>query len=153
MSTHSSRSIECMAHVVINLPQVDGYPPYSEEELHTTELDEGLHRLDITPTFAMGIAVGDVLCTESVDDGTVWATSVAVQGDHWCSRIVPFGDTTMDSIIAVMTDVGGTAHDSGYGLVAVDFDATVDVEAVIHALEQGRAEECWDFGLGVDPRR
>ncbi|MGA4506848.1 DUF4265 domain-containing protein [Propionibacteriaceae bacterium G1746] len=142
-----------MSHIWISLPQdEDGYPPFAEEQLHTTPVGENLHRLEATPAFAVGIAVDDVLRTQTLADGTEWATEVVEQGDHWCSRIVGLNGYEHERIVEIMASMGGTAADTPYGLVTVDFDASVDVKHVLAELEAGRREGDWDFDLGVDPR-
>lgn len=143
-----------MAHVWISLQQdEDGYPPYAEEQLHTTEVGENQHKLESTPAFAPGIAVGDVLGTQTMENGEIWATHVEQTGDHWCSRIVPLNGTPEQRILDVMASMGGTARETPYGLVTVDFDAGADVKHVMAELEAGRADGEWDFDLGVDPRQ
>lgn len=141
-----------MAHVWINLAQdADGYPPVTEEELHTEPVGPNLHRLLATPAFAYGIAVGDVLRSSAVDDGTEWVVAVEEQGDHWCSRIVPFGDVEMQRIVDLMTSMGGTATATTYGLVTADFGPTVDAGHVLAELQAGREDGDWDYDLGVRP--
>lgn len=141
-----------MAHVWINLPQdEDGYPPFTEEQLHTTPVGENLHRLESTPAFAYGIAVGDVLRTKSVEDDSEWVTEVAEQGNHWCSRIVPLNGTETQRIVDLMASMGGTAVGTTYGLVTVDFEAGVDSKHVLAELQAGREAGDWDYDLGVKP--
>ena len=142
-----------MSHVWISLPQdEDGYPPFTEEQLHVHEVAPGEYELDAPPAFAHGIAVGDVLGTQSMDDGTVWVTHVVQTGDHWCSRVVPLNSFSMDRVVEVFASMGVTARATDFGVATLDVGPEVDVAHVMAELEAGRAEGDWDFDLGVDPR-
>lgn len=142
-----------MAHVWISLPQdEDGYPPFEQEQLHTTEVGTDQHRLDATPAFAYGLAVGDILGTQTMPNGEVWTTHVVEQGDHWCSRVVPLNGTEPQDILDVMAHLGGTPQWTDFHLAAVDFDPSVDVDHALAALQGGRESGQWDYDLGVDPR-
>lgn len=139
-----------MAHVWISLAQHED-PPFTEEQLHTHPVGEDRHRLESTPAFAYGIAVGDVVETQDTADGRSWIISVAEQGDHWCTRVVPLNGFDIEKIVDVMASMGGTASQTVFGLVTVDFDAAVDVKHVMAELTAGRDAGNWDFDLGVRP--
>ncbi|GAB3716486.1 DUF4265 domain-containing protein [Mariniluteicoccus flavus] len=142
-----------MTHLWIALEQDDdGYPPFVEEELHATAVGPDLYRIDRAPAFAYGIAVGDVVATTTTEDGRVWATSVAVEGDHWCARVVPLGGVEMGRVVKVFTSMGVNASATDYGVVTLDVPAGVEVEHVLAELRAGRDEGDWDFDVGVEGR-
>lgn len=140
-----------MPHVWISLTQdEDGYPPYTQEQLPTREVGPDLHEVLAVPVFAKGIAVGDVLATQSVGD-EIWATSVSDEGDRWCARVVGLGGFDEDRIVEIFESMGGTASITSYGVVTLDFGPQVDGEHVVNELRAGRDEGDWDFDVGVVP--
>lgn len=141
-----------MPHVWIALEQdAEGWPPVTEEEVRTEEIGENLHRITSTPVFVPGVAVGDVLATETQPDASVWAVAVAEQGNHWCSRVVPLGGFDPERIVEVFDSMGARTTLTRYGIVTLDVGPGIDARHVLDELEAGRAEGDWDFDLGVTP--
>lgn len=140
-----------MAHVWISLPQDDeGYPPFTEEQLHTREVDTDLHEVLSVPVFAKGIAVGDTLATRTVGD-ELWATHVESEGDRWCVRIVPLGGYDEERIVEVFDSMGAAAARTPYGVVTVDVGPEVDAQHLMAELDSGLDEGDWDYDVGVTP--
>ena len=138
------------AHVWIALEQEDGFPPFSEEQLHTRAVGGGLYELLTTPVFARGVAVGDLLAVTDVD-GELWATEVAAEGDHWCGRVVALGGFDEDRIAEILVSMGATVSPTPYGVLTFDASPDVDAEHFIAELDAGVAAGDWDYDLSVAP--
>lgn len=140
-----------MAHVWISLAQdEDGYPPFTEEQLHTREVGTDRHEVLSVPAFAKGIAVGDILATKSVGE-ELWATHVESEGKRWCVRIVALGGFDDERIVEVFDSMGALATKTPYGVVTLDVGPDVDAQHLLAELESGLTEGNWDYDVGVMP--
>ena len=138
-------------HAYVSLEQdEDGYPPFESEELDVELRHDGACTVVGIPVFTNGIAVDDIVSVIQTDeDDRWWVTSVMLASGHGTVRVVPFGETSFDEIVAELEAVGCVAHGTDFGVVAVDVLPDVDGDALTGVLEAGRSAGRWEFDVGV----
>lgn len=138
-------------HAYVSLEQdEDGYPPFDTEELDVELRHDGACTVLGVPVFTNGIAVDDVVSVvQTEDDDRWWVTSVMLASGRGTVRVVPFGVTTFEDVVAELEAIGCAAHGTPHGLVAVDVPADVDPESLEGVLEAGRSSGRWEFDIGV----
>lgn len=141
-----------MVHVYVAVEQDDeGYPPVEAEELDATKVGPTRYRIDGVPVFVRGLARGDIVLVEDGPDDQLWVTEVAESSGSWTVRVLPWDRDALEAVAREFEGLGCHGVVSSYGLVALDVPATVEVKALMAALEAGRAQKRWDFEIGVDP--
>jgi hypothetical protein len=138
-------------HAYVSLEQdEDGYPPFESEQLDVELRHDGACTVVGIPVFTNGIAVDDIVWVIQTDeDDRWWVTSVMLASGHGTVRVVPFGETSFDEIVAELEAIGCVAHGTDFGVVAVDVLPDVDADALDGVLDAGRAAGRWDFDVGV----
>ena len=83
-------------HLLIRLEQDDaGYPPYSAEELDATQLGDDRVRLEVVPSFAFGLAKGDIVRAEAYDD-ELWIVELLEPNDLVITADIPLAAATIE---------------------------------------------------------
>jgi hypothetical protein len=138
-------------HAYVSLEQdEDGYPPFESEQLDVELRHDGACTVVGIPVLTNGIAVDDIVSVIQTDeDDRWWVTSVMLASGHGTVRVVPFGETSFDEIVAELEAIGCVAHGTDFGVVAVDVLPDVDADALDGVLDAGRAAGRWDFDVGV----
>lgn len=131
----------------------DDWPPASVESLWAVDQGDGTARLDNIPWFVRGIACGDIVATESDEEGVRWAGKVVRRSENCTIRLIVLRDSgsgaARQSVINAFKelDVDGEGIER-YGMVALDVPPTADLAKVQRLLKHGVAKEWWDMEEG-----
>lgn len=137
-------------HVRVQLERDgSGYPPFEAEELDAVELGGGLLRLTTAPTFAHGLANGDVVRAVQWQDA-LWVDALHEPSGRSVVRVVGLGGRSTAAAEALVQEWGCDVRAGQLGLTVVDVPAGVCVQVVLQALEPGRRDGLWDCDVGVD---
>ena len=137
-------------HVRVQLERDEsGYPPFEAEELDAVELGGGLLRLTTAPTFAHGLANGDVVRAVEWEDA-LWVDALHEPSGRSVIRVVGLGSGSTADAEALVRERGCDVRAGQLGLAVVDLPPEVPVQAVADALEPGRRDGLWDYDVGVD---
>lgn len=123
----------------------DGYPPVSVESLWALPVGEGLFKLDNIPFFATGIAVNDIISAED-EGGVLWYREVVQPSAHSTLRVIVYDENEVAQVRALFKEKGCPTELSHIpGLFAMDVPPEVPLEALKPLLDEGRAQERWDY--------
>ena len=137
-------------HLLVQLQRDEqGYPPFEAEEIDAVELGGGLCRLESAPTFARGLAVGDVVRAVAWEGG-LWVDALHEPGGHSTMRVVGLRGSRTDEAARLVQDLGCAVSTGQLDLLVVDVPPGVRVADVTAALEPGRVAGRWDYDVGVD---
>ncbi len=115
-----------------------GYPPFSAEEVEAAEVGDDQFRLETVPSFAFGLAKGDVVRAEHYG-AALWIEELVRPAGHSTVRVIALGANTVESPERVLEDFGCvTAPTVIDGMIAVDVPPVVDFESVRSYLLAGR---------------
>lgn len=126
-----------------------GYPPFAAEEVEATEVGDHLYRLETAPSFAFGLATGDVVRVAHYG-ADMWIEEIVEPSGHSTVRVVSLGSNSVDAPKKALEDLGCSTFKSLIdGMIVVDVPPTVDFDLVRSYLVAGREESVWDFSVGV----
>ncbi|MEZ0112850.1 hypothetical protein ABH920_006874 [Catenulispora sp. EB89] len=150
---------EATSKVHVRLDVEDGWPPVAFEALEARPLRDDCYQLLSPPTFAVRLAIGDVVSVElqeSSEPEQVWVDSVVKSGGHSTVRVVFFPAAGREAEPGLRRDLeglGARVHDTGFqSLIAVDIPGEVDYRAVRELLSEGESQELWEFDEGAISR-
>jgi hypothetical protein len=123
----------------------DGYPPASVESLWALPVGAGLFKLDNIPFFATGVAVDDIISAEE-EGGVLRYKEVVRPSAHSTLRVIVYDEAEVAQVRSRFKEMGCSTELSHIpGLIAIDVPPTVSLEALKPILEEGRAQERWDY--------
>ena len=126
-----------------------GYPPFSAEEVQASEVGDHLFRLESVPSFAFGLAFGDVVRAEHHGEAR-WVEELVSASGHSTVRVIPLGSARLDDLKVALKDRGCTLFPGVVSeMLAVDVPRSVDFEELRAYLLVGRESGVWDFSVGV----
>ena len=126
-----------------------GYPPFSAEEVEATEIGDHRFRLETVPSFAFGLARGDVVRAAHYG-AEMWIEELVEPSGHSTVRVIALGSNSIDAPEKALQDIACSTFKSPIdGMIAVDVPPPVDFDLVRSYLVTGREESKWDFGVGV----
>ncbi|MER5875056.1 DUF4265 domain-containing protein [Streptomyces sp. NPDC001910] len=134
--------------------EVEGdWPPASVESLWAVDQGDGVVRLDSIPWFVRGVACGDVMATETDDEGVHWAGEMVRRSENCTVRLIVFRDggsrDARQSVLDAFQELGVDGEGiERFGMVALDVPPAADLAKVRHLLDRGVAEEWWDVEEG-----
>jgi len=147
---------EATSKVHVRLAVEGGWPPVAFEELEARPLRDDCYQLLSPPTFAVRLAIGDVVSVEfqeSSEPEQVWVDSVVKSGGHSTVRVVfiqAAGQEPEEGLRRDLKGLGAQVYETGFqGLIAVDIPGEVDYRAVREILGEGESRELWDFDEGA----
>jgi hypothetical protein len=123
----------------------DGYPPASVESLWALPVGEGLFKLDNIPFFATGVAVDDIVSAQE-EGGVLRYREVVQPSAHSTLRVIVYDEAEVARVRALFSEKGCSTELSHIpGLIAIDVPPAVSLEALKPILDEGRAQERWDY--------
>ena len=131
----------------------DNWPPASVESLWAVDQGDDTARLDNIPWFVRGIACGDIVATESDEEGVRWAGEVVRRSENCTIRLIVFRDdgsaAARQSVINAFRELGVSGEGiEKFGMVALDIPHTADLAKVQRLLNHGVAKEWWHMEEG-----
>ncbi|WP_308169675.1 DUF4265 domain-containing protein [Acrocarpospora catenulata] len=139
--------------VVFDLEPEDGWPPAGTERLWAVKVGDDRVRLDNTPFFVRGFALGDVVVVAPDEDGVLWVKQAVEYSGNCTIRIIPAeGGRRVEELQAVLDafapfGVVGEGIEQ-FGLVALNVPSAVDIPAVKRFVIQGEEEGRWHYEEG-----
>jgi len=132
--------------VVFRLVQdEDGYPPATTESVWAREAPSGYYKLDNIPFFEAAATLDDIV-EASKQDGELVFVRMVRESDNSLIRVVYYEGTDPRFIRDELEDLGcSTEWMEQYSLVAVSIPSNVALAAVQHFLEEGAAQDKWDY--------
>lgn len=125
----------------------DGYPPVSTETLWAQKEGDGF-RLDNTPFFARGVALGDIVHAVPVD-GMLEYKWVIKRSGRGTVRVIMFEEAETEKTREEFRKLGCPSELSHIpGLFAVDIPPMDDYSAVRNFLDQGFQKRQFDYEEG-----
>ncbi|MEU0787168.1 DUF4265 domain-containing protein [Streptomyces sp. NPDC006173] len=131
----------------------DDWPPASVESLWAVDQGDGTARLDNVPWFVRGVGCGDIVATETDDEGVRWAGEVVRRSQNCTIRLIVFRDggsaEARQSVINAFQELGVDSEGmERFGMIALDVPPGADLAKVQRLLNHGVAEEWWDIEEG-----
>jgi hypothetical protein len=125
----------------------DGYPPVSTETLWAQREGDGF-RLDNTPFFVHGVALGDIVHATPVE-GMLGYQHVLKRSGHGTVRVIMFEGGDVEKTREEFRKLGCPSELSSIStLFAVDIPPMDDYSAVRNFLEQGLEKGRFDYEEG-----
>jgi hypothetical protein len=126
-----------------------GYPPFAAEEVEATEVGDHRYRLETAPSFAFGLAKGDIVRVAHYG-AEIWVEELVEPSGHSTVRVIALGPNSVSAPEKALEDFGcSTSKSLIDGMIVVDVPPSVDFDSVRSYLVAGREESKWDFSVGV----
>ncbi len=141
-----------MNRVKVDFPlriREDGFPPISVETLNGELLENGRVKIDNTPFFVEGIALGDI--------AEVWPPSS--DSNYMFDRVIEEGSSKSISVILIVDEVKEELYQKlksmgcyceygefpGYNMLAIEVSSEVNVEHVVDHLSKMESQGLISF--------
>lgn len=126
-------------------PDADGWPPASAESVWVTARPDGLFVVENIPFFAAAATLDDIVKAE-VEDGELRYQATVTSSGNSLLRVICAKEVDPAQVRASLTSLGCTTElNAGHRLIAVNVPASVRLGAVLSFLEEGAADERWDY--------
>lgn len=139
-------------HLLVKLPQVNGYPPFAAEELDGVGRADGTFEVRGIPFFAKGLARCDVVTVvRVVGDAGLWISEGVSTAGHGTVRVLTRRRGDEASVSERLTSLGIECR-VGHGLIAVDVPAEPEESLrVLDLLVRGEESAEWELEIAVAP--
>ena len=139
------------------VPDEDGYPPFSSENIGCVRLDARRFRVDNIPFFVYGVSFADIVSAGESKDGLSFQ-QLLEEGGHSTLRVI-FLDNPKDARPAKIraNELGKILERAGCGfqvspapeMLAIDVPPSVAIDVVRRILSEGEDAGLWCHDEGT----
>lgn len=123
----------------------EGFPPISVESLNCELVDGGFYKIDNTPFFAVGVALGDVIsCNPRPTMKGYWFEAVESESGNKALSIIFIEPQCEEQVYQKLKSLGCFCEYGEFGnltMLAVAVYSSIDYEGVAHYLDEMEGKE------------
>jgi hypothetical protein len=137
------------------VPDEYGWPPAGAETLWARKVGENEYEIDNIPFYVKGVSAEDVVSVLE-KDGVRFFEKVLKDSGHLTLRVIIKRDPQLgDSLRQFIRERGGAVEkmNRGHleGFYAIDIPPSVQFDAILQYLQEGRSRGDWDYDEGKVP--